>query len=274
MHSPAQRENESDAEYDLKINQAWEIKYGSTRGIEAGYFYNFKECPISVIEDTVASVVRPWQPDPPAPNAFFGSHVYYVTAASQFDSQLLRLAGHIGKQSIGPRVGAVTFVVVIMGMVDLERKLATERALGTGANLVVVESFPPYGRAIGLRTGFDRVGQMARAAGYQAEHVLVHSFDSRLSMPVGFSELFARSTACGATAFAPVCMRHERDDPRNATVWVEWGYGMGGTCLSDYWDMVREGGGWREAWWYRYGAEDLDFASQLHKRLIVCVDLI
>jgi hypothetical protein len=40
-------------------------------------------------------------------------------------------------------------------------------------------------------------------------------------------------------------------------------------CLSDYRVAVAEGGGWRDRWWYRYGAEDLDMAKQLHHRLVV-----
>jgi hypothetical protein len=37
----------------------------------------------------------------------------------------------------------------------------------------------------------------------------------------------------------------------------------------DYNTLVLDGCGWRESWWYHWGAEDVDFISQLRTRFII-----
>jgi hypothetical protein len=72
-----------------------------------------------------------------------------------------------------------------------------------------------------------------------------------------------------AVSFSTTCFVTEPRRCNKVGKWVESGYGMVGMCLSDYRVAVAEGGGWRDRWWYRYGAEDLDMAKQLHHRLII-----
>jgi hypothetical protein len=145
------------------------------------------------------------------------SHVYFVSAISRIDHQLIRLATHIGMQATSHRVAKVSFVLVIMGdptasgpggkdkeESDLEDGLRA--ALGGTVALHIVRTRPPFGRAIGLRMGFDHVAAVSKAAGESPSSVLVHSFDSRLTMKPDFAERFARMTACGLSAYAPVCV--------------------------------------------------------------------
>jgi hypothetical protein len=52
--------------------------------------------------------------------------------------------------------------------------------------------------------------------------------------------------------------------------WVDYGYGMVGMALSDYSRLVALGRGspdtgYRESWWYRWGAEDVDMVAQLQQ---------
>ena len=91
----------------------------------------------------------------------------------------------------------------------------------------------------------------------------VFSLDASMVLPENFSKGVVRGVRCGLSAYAPVCWKKSR------SVWAEYAYGMLGVCLEDYDLLVARRGGWREHWWYRWGAEDVDMIQQLQSQLII-----
>ena len=124
--------------------------------------------------------------------------------------------------------------------------------------LHVVTTSPPFGRSIGLKIGYEYIRTALEPLDQARHDVVVFSLDASLRLPLQFSQQIIKSTRCGVVAFAPICKKN--------SMWVEGAYGMIGMCLSDYIGLEH---GWREKWWYRWGAEDVDMITQVQKKLIV-----
>jgi glycosyltransferase involved in cell wall biosynthesis len=199
-----------------------------------------------------------------------GRFLYYVVVSSSLSAKIMR--GLAKQRAIGA-AGSTTLVFVHMG-IDAEPgvkksswRTDSEKTLEeAGIALEVVVIGPPFGRSLGLRAGFARANDLAKAAGRAEEECNVFALDISMALPPEFSQQIMRSISCGLSAYAPVCLDDSSQYPR----WVEGGYGMIGACLRDYNSIAREStGGWRESWWYKWGAEDCDMAVQLQERFIV-----
>lgn len=207
----------------------------------------------------------------PVPNRLF-----YVTVVSDVHApSVSRLLQQVARQLFQPDDLSITLVVVAMG--GTKKGLAswekTARAtLGTaspaGVQLVVVATSPPFGRSIGLKMGFAEVGRIVKVQSPSSflqsrRGTAVFSLDASMVLPEDFSKGVVRGVRCGISAYAPVCWKKSR------SVWAEYAYGMVGVCLEDYDALVARHGGWREHWWYRWGAEDVDMIQQLQSQLII-----
>ena len=126
---------------------------------------------------------------------------------------------------------------------------------GDTIDIHMVQVSPPFSRAIGLKVGFD-----AAATIWPSKTTIFFSIDASIGIPSHFAAKISRSVICGVSAYAPVCWKQD------SLSWVEYGYGMVGVCAADYGKLEA---GWRESWWYKWGAEDVDMVQQLGEKLFV-----
>ena len=156
---------------------------------------------------------------------------------------------------------AVSLVLIIMGGTESRQEISQWKELlqfrlnkQKKVVLHVIQTSPPFGRSIGLKMGYQYI---ERNDNSPKKDAIVFSLDASLRLPVQFSQGIVKSVNCGHVAYAPVCKKKNR--------WVEGAYGMIGMCLSDYVTMD----GWREKWWYRWGAEDIDMIAQIQQKLVI-----
>jgi glycosyltransferase involved in cell wall biosynthesis len=200
--------------------------------------------------------------------------LYYVMviSSSKFDiSTILTDLSKNGGDDAGTL--SVGLVLVVMNNDDDEVAEAQWKELiqselnkkpNSIVKLHVVTTAPPFGRSIGLKIGYEYIRtaleplDQSQKSSVYGHDVVVFSLDASLRLPLQFSQQIIKSTRCGVVAYAPICKKN--------SMWVEGAYGMVGMCLSDYIGLEH---GWREKWWYRWGAEDIDMITQVQKNLIV-----
>jgi hypothetical protein len=210
--------------------------------------------------DAAGVQVIPTEPTPQ------GLHLFYVVVSSSLSSKIM--IGLSKQNKLHDSRSSMTLIFVHMGSDNEEDVDAStweadskDALFSAGITLHLLELGPPFGRSLGLRAGFSRAHKLAEEAGYNEEECVVFSLDVSMDLPPDFSKGVMKSVSCGASVYAPVCSKTDR--------WVEGGYGMFGLCLQDYNELVQDKGGWRESWWFRWGAEDVDMAAQLNHRFIV-----
>jgi glycosyltransferase involved in cell wall biosynthesis len=191
-------------------------------------------------------------------------HLYFVSISNRgVDTMLETLKQQVWRGSEhGPQT--ITLLLVMMGTDGLEADWKSQSAAlldGSEIAFEILELGPPFGRAIGLRAGYAYVNSMVGKAGQDPKYVVVQSLDGSLLLPSTFSVAVMENVRCGLSVYAPVFKKEER--------WTESSFGMLGVCLNDYNDLVLDGCGWRESWWYHWGAEDMDMSQQLRTRFFV-----
>lgn len=107
----------------------------------------------------------------------------------------------------------------------------------------------PFGRAIALKVAFEWIMKHFSEA-------VVFSMDASMTFDNNFSKTVMSEVICGLTAFFPESKTLIGDKG------LPNGFGMSALCLSDY---ARLDEGWNEKFWYRWGAEDMDFVDQVQR---------
>ena len=192
--------------------------------------------------------------------------LYYVTAVSDVKfASLTFILTQLARQQFQTQRLSITFVLVTMTSSDNDSWEKSARTIleKEGLKLIVIKTSPPFSRAIGLRIGFAAVSRLRKSNSDSNLKTVLFSLDTTLRLPRDFSQNVMRGVHCGVSAYAPVCWKTA------IASWAEHGYGMIGVCLEDYESLVSKHGGWREKWWYRFGAEDVDMIHQLQSDLII-----
>jgi hypothetical protein len=192
--------------------------------------------------------------------------VYYVMVISSFDDihldtvlKNLEINGHYYNKN---KIIKVNLLLIIMnGKIKDKKEDYIISYLKNKVNIYVLRTSPPFGRSIGLKMGYQYIRTTLESNNNNNDNkhdIIVFSLDASIKLPNDFTKLIIKSVSCGKVAFAPVCKKNNK--------WVEGGYGMVGMCLSDYFQLSN---GWREKWWYKWGAEDVDIITQIQKKLLI-----
>ena len=133
---------------------------------------------------------------------------------------------------------------------------------------------PPFSRSIGLKAGYHYISTVLSSP---SEQTVVFSIDDSILLPAKFTSTIRSNVICGKTTYTPIVFKCttcnennvkskiiDRQTPITEGSWTLSGFGMIGSCLSDY----NKHHGYDEKWAYHWGAEDVDLYARTKKDLI------